>query len=174
MVSAVGHEVDVTLCDLAADLRAPTPSAAAELVVPDRGELISELLTCRQHLIDHLIRRVQKGSTEVTTLRERLHPARLERLMNRRREDLATLSEWLDRALTVGMERRRLEVREQRAMVEAGDPLRLLNRGYCMVERENQPITSAHQISKGDQVLLRLADGTGIAKIKEVTYDRNI
>jgi exonuclease VII large subunit len=43
-----------------------------------------------------------------------------------------------------------------------------------MVERENQPITSAHQISKGDMVLLRLADGTGIAKIKEVTYDRNI
>ncbi len=174
VVSAVGHEVDVTLCDLAADLRAPTPSAAAELVVPDRGELISELLTCRQHLIDQLVRRVQKGSEEVTALSCRLHPARLERLVNRRREDLATLSERLDRALTTGMVRRRSEIREQRAMVEAGNPLRLLSRGYCMVERENRPVTSAHQISKGDQVLLRLADGTGVAKIKEVSYDRNI
>lgn len=174
VVSAVGHEVDVTLCDLAADLRAPTPSAAAELIVPDRGELIGELLTCRQHLIDQLVRRVQKGSEEVAALSGRLHPARLERLVNRRREDLATLSERLDRALTAGMVRRRSEIREQRAMVEAGNPFRLLSRGYCMMERENRPVTSAHQISKGDQVLLRLADGTGVAKIKEVSYDRNI
>lgn len=174
VVSAVGHEVDVTLCDLAADLRAPTPSAAAELVVPDRVELISELLTCRQHLIDQLFRRVQKASAEVNALSDRLHPARLGRLVNWRREDLASLSERLNRALSTGMVRRRSEVREQRAMVEAGNPLRLLSRGYCMVERENHPVTSAHQINKGDQVLLRLADGTGVAKIKEVTYDRNI
>jgi exodeoxyribonuclease VII large subunit len=174
VVSAVGHEVDVTLCDLAADLRAPTPSSAAELVVPDRGELISELLTCRQHLIDQLIRRVEKASAEVTGLAVRLHPGRLGRLVNRRREDLANLSERLDRALAAGMVRRRSDIREQKAIVEAGNPLRLLNRGYCVIERENRPITSAHQITKGDQVLLRLADGTGIAKIKEVTYDRNI
>ena len=83
VVSAIGHEVDVTLSDLAADLRAPTPSAAAELVVPDRLVLTARLQELRIQLNAALQARVAWAWDEISDLRDRLRPQRFFRKTRR-------------------------------------------------------------------------------------------
>jgi len=77
VVSAIGHEVDVTLADFAADVRAPTPSAAAELVVPDRMKILEELGETRRVLAGRLLAKLDRAETDLSDLRERLSPRRM-------------------------------------------------------------------------------------------------
>ncbi|MDD4137151.1 MAG: exodeoxyribonuclease VII large subunit, partial [Methanoregula sp.] len=108
VVSAIGHEVDVTLADLAADIRAPTPSAAAELVVPDRNVLRIQLQELRVQMGSALLGRVAWAKEEVTGLRDRLRPQRFLRKLDERKTVMADLADRLERGLFTRLERERL------------------------------------------------------------------
>ncbi len=189
VVCGVGHETDITLCDLAADLRAPTPTAAAELAAPARDDLLQALLTRQALLQRSLERALQQRAQRLDTAALRLgQPARLLAAQNQRLHDLAHR---LARAMVVRRERAadapaRLQQRLQRALlaqlqatqlrlaavaerVQAHDPQRVLRRGYAWVESaDGRPVLSVHKLRQGQAVRAVWADGHAQAEVLSV------
>lgn len=145
VVSAVGHEQDSPLCDLAADVRAPTPTAAGALVVPDERELAGSLETCKRRL-----------ELAVRTLVER-DAARLERLGDRLRGAPRLL-----------LERRRAAVDHAGARLHALSPLATLGRGYAIVRARGAALRDARAVAPGERLEIELASGGIGARVEDV------
>ncbi|NLA38227.1 MAG: exodeoxyribonuclease VII large subunit [Methanomicrobiales archaeon] len=174
VISAVGHEVDTALCDYAADLRAPTPSAAAERAVPDRGEVLRDLAGHKDRMVALLLHRLDAAGREVDDLRARMHPRRLERRIHDRMQRLAEHEDLLRRAALSRVQRERSALAEARARLEGKDPLAILERGYCIVESEGGIVRSAGDLRPGERVVLRMKDGRCRAAVEEVDYGRDV
>jgi exodeoxyribonuclease VII large subunit len=136
VVSAVGHEQDTPLCDLAADVRASTPTAAARLVVPDIHELREVLARSR----DALHRGAQRAAEH--------HAQRL-----------AATHDRLRRAPLLAIERRRATLDTLHARLGALSPVATLERGYAIVHRGDSLVRSSTQVERGDEIDVRVADG---------------
>jgi len=145
VVSAVGHEQDTPLCDLAADARAATPTAAAALVVPDQQELRATLETCHRRL-----------GLAVRTL--------LERDSTR----LAQLGDRLRRAPRLLLERRRSALDHSGAQLQALSPLATLARGYAIVRVGGEALRDAARVVPGDELAVELSSGSLGARVEEV------
>jgi len=137
VVSAVGHEQDTPLCDLAADVRASTPTAAARLVVPDLAELRERLVRTREAL--------HRGAQHAA---ER-HAQRLVQAHDR-----------LARAPLLALERRRARLDTVHARLGALSPLATLDRGYAIVHRGDELVRSPKQVDAGDAIDVRVAEGS--------------
>ena len=174
VVSAVGHEVDHVLCDLAADRRAPTPSAAAELVVPDKAELAREISGGLDRMRNSLEKKVQAAALILEDLRLRLQPRRILRRINENREEIAEREEDLNQAIRARIERGRSELARLMALLEGRSPLTILSRGYCIAERDGKVIRSARSLNTGDRIKLRMAGGGAKARIEEVYHDKEV
>jgi len=174
VISAVGHEVDTALCDFAADLRAPTPSAAAERAVPDRQEVLREVYGYQERMQSLLLHRVRAAGEEVEDLRERMHPRRLARRVSERMQRLAEHDDLLRRAAAAGLERKRAALAQVRADLAGRNPLAVLDRGYSIVESDGKVVRSVHDLRPGDRVVLRMKDGTSRAVVEETKYDRDV
>ncbi|MDD1674662.1 MAG: exodeoxyribonuclease VII large subunit [Methanomicrobiales archaeon] len=174
VVSAIGHEVDVTLSDLAADLRAATPSAAAELVVPDRTVLTTRLLELKNRLNAALQDRVTWAQDELGDLRDRLRPQRFCRKLEERKQNTADLSDRLERAFTHHLERERLLLAEMKTALDSRNPLAVLVRGYCVAEKQGTVVRSAETIIRGDRLKIRFYDGTSKVIVEHVDHERNL
>jgi len=144
IVSAVGHEQDTPLCDLAADVRASTPTAAARLVVPDLDELLASLARARAGL--------GRGAR---------------RSVERHAERLASSGTRLERAAGLLVERRRAGVERSAAKLRALSPLATLERGYAIVRHEGVVVRSAVALAVGDDIDVRVADGGVSATVTE-------
>ena len=171
VISAIGHEVDVTLADLAADVRAPTPSAAAELVVPDRNVLSLRLQELRIRLDTGMIGRVAWARDEITGLRDRLRPQRFLRRLDDRKTAMADLGDRLERGISGRLERDRLLLAELRAALVGRSPRAVLARGYCVAEKEGRVVRGAKNIEKGDRLKLRFYEGNSDVTVEHVDHD---
>lgn len=174
VISAVGHEVDTALCDFAADLRAPTPSAAAELAVPDREEVLREISGFRERMEALLLHRLAAARSEVEDIRGRMHPRRLSRRINERMQRLAEHEEMLRRAALARIQRERGALAEVRASLAGQNPLATLDRGYCIVEVNGRVARSVRDLTPADRVTLRMKDGRARAAVEEIMYDRDL
>jgi exodeoxyribonuclease VII large subunit len=174
VVSAIGHEIDVTLCDLAADIRVPTPSAAAELVVQDRVGLRNDLQGFRKNLCGLLEDRLERMRSALEEGRLHLHPRRLQRRVGERRQELSDFSERLARTIRSRFERERLSLERFTATVSASDPKTPLRRGYCLVFRDGEVIRSARHLAKNDRLSLKMKDGSSEVRVEEVIQDENL
>ncbi|MDN5339248.1 MAG: exodeoxyribonuclease large subunit [Euryarchaeota archaeon] len=174
VISAVGHEVDTALCDFAADLRAPTPSAAAERAVPERREVLRELAGLEERMRALLLHRLTAARDEVEDLRERMHPRRLARRINERMQRLAEHEDLLRRAAAARVQRERAALAEVRASLEGKNPLAILERGYCIVEADGRVVKNAASLSPGECVTIKMVDGRVSAVVEEITYDKDI
>ena len=167
VVSAVGHEVDFTIADFVADLRAPTPSAAAELLVRDRREVLEFLgnmcYTARD-LVDHRLR----------AFRERVQSLVTSYAFNRPRDmvrELAQRVDELDRHLSMNvthlfqLAQRRHQNAHQR--LETLAPRNVLKRGYAIVRKDRKVVTSAAALRPGDLTTVELQDGERAARIEK-------
>ncbi len=137
LVSAVGHEQDTPLCDLAADIRASTPTAAARLVVPDLTELRERLGRTRDALHRNAKRAAERSTQRLETARERLQ-----------------------RAPLLALERRRARLDTAHARLAALSPLAVLERGYAIVHRGDDVVRAAAEVAHGDTIDVRVADGS--------------
>lgn len=174
VISAIGHEVDVTLADLAADMRAPTPSAAAELVVPDRNVLALRLQELRVRMDSVLLGRVAWAKEEITGLRDRLRPQRFLRRLDERKSATVDLADRLERGLSTRLERDRLLLAELRAALVGRSPRAVLARGYCVAEKDGRIVRGTGDIKKEDLLKLRFYDGSSEVTVERVDHDGNV
>ena len=175
IISAVGHEVDVTIADFVADLRAPTPSAAAELAVFDYRLLDGVLEEIKQRMELSINQRLQleKHRLEKELLRLRLlHPGNQ---LLQKKQCLSKLQGELQRSMEYYLEknRHRLELIGKR--LQGASPLNKLTGGYAYLsDQEGDPIESIDQIQIGETIFLRLKDGrvqTSVLKKEQIRYD---
>jgi len=168
IISAVGHEPDVTICDFVADLRAATPSNAAELAVPDREELAGSLA--------HLKRWLERGMEQPVSAAR----AKLERFAQSRVladpagyvGERRMLLDYQSRRLLHGLERSLAEEKvrfgRMAAALDALSPLKVLGRGYAIARDEaGKVLTASDQVQVGQAVDLRLRDGSLICRVEE-------
>jgi exodeoxyribonuclease VII large subunit len=174
VVSAIGHEIDVTLSDLAADVRAPTPSAAAELVVPDRIVLAARLKELKMRMTAALQGWVCGAKEEISDLRDRLRPQRFLRKVEDRKQDITDLFDRLERAYSNRIERERLLLGEMKTALESRSPRAVLARGYCVAERNGTVVKRAEKISQGDHLKIRFIDGSSQVIVERADYERDI
>ena len=169
VISCVGHEVDFTIADFVADLRAPTPSAAAELAVPVLEDLQSSLSALQVRLGQALtrgqqIRRAELGRLVGSAALSMPRRTLLDAPFNR----LETLEKRLNDAMRRQMEcaRKRLDLAD--GMLRALDPKRVIDRGYAVVTVHGQLTTRAAEVKAGDLLSLRMADGKIAARATDV------
>lgn len=159
VVSAVGHETDVTLCDLAADLRAPTPSAAAECVVPLRSELTAQVAAMRSALDDAVRARLFQERGRLSVLRAQLGAANPRRVVAMQRERLSALNTRLGEAAVRALAQRRTALEQKRRELELLSPYAVLARGYAVVRMGGTVVESAASLHPGDVAKIRFQDG---------------
>jgi len=169
LCSGVGHESDVTLVDLVADVRAPTPSVAAELVVPDTGADVATIARVRRR-IDGRIREIaadrRRRSANAKRLLDRRAPAaRIAEL----RLQLDDGRRAIDRAIARAVPSRRQRTISARRRLEALSPLAVLGRGYAIVEGLDGRIRSdAGSLAAGEPATLRMRDGRAAVRVESV------
>lgn len=159
VISAVGHETNFTIADDVADLRAPTPSAAAEIAVPDQAEQLQRVRGLHAYSDQVLQSLLDRESTRNATLRDRLEqsapdPAAL-------RVELHAQARALDRAATDAITSRSLHLAAAQSRLEALNPAATLDRGYALVTApDGSIINAAVQVAPGDKLRIRMRDGT--------------
>ena len=163
VVSAIGHETDYTIADLVADVRAPTPSAAAELVMPDQAELLADIGVLRRSLNSIITGRLETAQWEVEALLPRLR---------RGLPDFDTLRLRIDDMMrtTAGHLRGTMQVSNERinglrGKLESLSPRDTLLRGYAIVHRESAVVTSPSQVADGDLIGVTVAEGGFKARV---------
>ena len=169
VVSAVGHEQDTPLCDLAADVRASTPTAAGKLVVPDLTELCDRLDRAREALARSIRRSLERDRQQLARSGERLR-AGPRVAVEREGVRLERTHERLRRAPALAVERKRAALENTAAKLAALSPLQTLRRGYAIVRTEQgEVVGSTEDVSTGARVDVTLAEGGFAARVEEVT-----
>ena len=171
IVSAVGHEQDTPLCDLAADARASTPTAAGKLVVPDLGELLRDLARTRDSF-ERCVRRTLERE------RERLRRAHgglergTRRTLDRDAHRLTNLRDRLRRGPAMLLERRRNSIQQTGAQLQALSPRATLERGYAIVRARDEILRSTSALRPAERVEIELAEGSFGARVEDIASGR--
>ena len=165
IVSAVGHETDVTLCDLAADLRAPTPSAAAECVVPVRDEMLNKIEIMRRQMQESARNVVAERQNALKLAQIKLSANHPSLTIRRQEERLAQRMDALLRAAERQIQNRQTRLETQTAALELLSPYAALKRGYAIVQNAGRAISKAGGLCVGDEVTVRFADGVIHAEV---------
>ncbi len=159
IVSAVGHESDITISDYVADVRAATPSMAAEIVAPDKAELASYIRGAAARLTDRMLQHIDQSRNYVDTLTQRHGFQRPVDLMLQFRQRLDDLAFRLDRAGPRYLDRQLNHVQQLQQQLALLDPYRPLKKGYVMVEQDGQFVRSATTLHDKTGITLRFHDG---------------
>jgi exodeoxyribonuclease VII large subunit len=161
VVSAVGHESDVSIADFVADERAATPSMAAEIVVPDRRDVEARIRDLHDRLHDRATRKLQKARQRIDVLvSSRAFHSPVRRL-EERQQQLDTLIDRLERSGDDLLDRARTRLERLQGRLQAVDPEQPLRRGYAYPTRDDgTPVDAAEALRSGDRVDLRFHDGT--------------
>lgn len=190
VISAVGHEPDVTIADFVADLRAATPSNAAELAAPDVTELMQAIDSAMRRLENSMAKRIsgsrealevlssrrvlqsatgfiEQRRSQVETLRVRLEAA--SGFASKSRSQLDNLASRLDSALDAAMTRKKNEYLRAAAKLDALSPLKVLSRGYAIaMDEDGRAVKDSSGVSAGDKLTVRLASGALGCRVEDV------
>lgn len=164
VISAVGHETDFTICDFVADLRAPTPSAAAELAVPDIRELKAHYRSQRQYMQSLMENRLHRFAAQLDVSRRVMDTAgplgRAKAMEDKLRHNARRLQTLSDKKISI----EELKLQQSAAKLDSLNPMAVLSRGYSMTEQNGKVITAAAALDKAQPFTVTFADGKVDAK----------
>ncbi len=169
LISAVGHETDFTLCDYAADLRAPTPSAAAELAAPDLSDLPEQLQDYAQRILAAGERMLSFKTRQILEQSERLARLSPQKRLRQDEKKLQNLANTIQLSLKNGIMKREEHLQLQTARLRALDPLAKLSGGYGYITKQGRTVSSVREVSMGDVLTIRVCDGTVQAVVEQVS-----
>lgn len=170
VISAVGHETDFTICDFVADMRAPTPSAAAELAVPDANELQYALSALKNRMFLNV-------SSGIADRRSRLEYLTSKGALKSPDEMLSNRSQRLDTAFSKMLSSyenriggKKVEFISAATALSKLDPMSVLMRGFAFVsDKSGKNVYSSQALAKGDKINVRFHDGSAVCEVKEIT-----
>ena len=170
VISAVGHETDFTICDFVADMRAPTPSAAAELAVPDANELQYALSALKNRMFLNV-------SSGIADRRSRLEYLTSKGALKSPDEMLSNRSQRLDTAFSKMLSSyenriggKKVEFISAATALSKLDPMSVLMRGFAFVsDKKGKNVYSSQALAKGDKINVRFHDGSAVCEVKEIT-----
>ncbi len=169
VISAVGHETDFTICDFAADLRAPTPSAAAELALPETEELkrkINNIISRENAVLSQIIARKREHLSRLSASRALTNPMNF---LDDKRMTVASVSERLTLSANTLLALRGARLSSVVGKLEALNPLSVLSRGYSAVyDNEGMIVKKTKQLHVGGKITLRMADGEADAEVRDI------
>lgn len=166
IISAVGHETDFTIADFVADLRAPTPSAAAELAVPSQTELLSAIASSSVRMRNHMAKLMENLNLRLSRLKPQNPMQRIDELRLRADDYVRRL----ENGFNISALAKRKEIAELSAKLDALSPLKVMSRGFAIATADDGTvIRTAGELYEGESFTLRLADGSA-----ECTVDKKI
>lgn len=175
VVTGIGHETDFTLADFASDLRAPTPTAAAEMVTPNLLDLQANLQAISQRLQNAALNRLNSRRTHIHQLSHRLSVSSPLNRVNVARQRLDEWSRRLELHLEHDLQHRRSRVELYYHRLEALNPQAILERGYAILtQKEGQIVGSIAQVEIGEPVQARLKDGQLGARVESVSREISV
>ncbi len=170
VIAGVGHETDFTIADFVADLRAPTPSAAAAAVAPDRAEVRVRLMDAAAAMGQNLLERIGRERREVEAAHRRLARTHPQRLIDVRRQSMDDRLRRLDGAMRLRLLRARERSSGAAQRLEALSPLQVLARGYSIVQRDDgKVITGPSQTKPGEGLTVRAAGGSYAVAVRDAS-----
>ena len=169
VISAVGHEPDVTIADFVADVRASTPSNAAELAVPDQNELYARLDSTREYLRKTVADNVRNYRQKLAFLSQNPALVNPERYFEGKRLLLDYQNQALLREMEQALARRQEQLGRLAASLEAMSPLKVLARGYAIAQTPaGQVVASAKNLAAGERIHLKWSDGGAACRVEEI------
>lgn len=165
IISGVGHETDFTVCDFVADVRASTPSAAAELAVPARQELMSYYFKQKQYISAMLDRKIKTAQLRLENQQRRISASSPKLKAEQLEKQLSAKSEKLTRFMNIYISNKENKLIAAKGKLDGLNPLNVLNRGYAIAEKDEKIITSSKQLKDGDDFTVILSDGKINAKV---------
>ena len=169
VISAVGHETDFTICDFVADMRAPTPSAAAEIAVPDRRELYMALDNLSDRLDRCLLRACEKSRERLTRITQSSMISDFGAYLSLLLDEVRDLKKNARTAYEKILADKRLSYLTRVGKLDALNPLSVISRGYSVVQKDLKTVSSVNEVEKGDIITLRLGDGKLTAAVESKT-----
>ncbi len=170
IISAVGHETDFTIADFVADLRAPTPSAAAELAVPDMLTLKHRFANLDERMYFLFSKNIERKRERLRNLSERKVLTDPKNYIEDRRMFLLSQENALNNRFEMLLANKKLILGAKAAKLEALSPLAVLSRGYAIARGDSGAIKTVKQVKKNDKITMTLADGDIVASVEEVTH----
>ena len=175
VISAVGHETDVTIADYVADLRAPTPSAAAELAVWDYRQVENYLAECRLRMNRSVAGSVRMNRLRLKEMETRLSYLHPRHKLQEQQQRLAELEDELRQMMNDRVKEARYRLAIQIEKMNGLSPIRKLNQGFSYVEEaDGSVIKSIRQVKKGDELTVYVTDGliqTSVEAVRNKTYE---
>ena len=160
VVSAVGHETDFTLCDMAADLRAPTPSAAAELCIPARDDIYSHILSLREGITQRLFQILYEKKAVFEQYRQFLRRDLLMFRISHARSLADSNREFLKNAVFQLYKNRKMQYNGYKGAIENLSPISAFERGYSVAMYRGTELRSINSVGEGDEIEIILKDGS--------------
>ena len=168
VISAVGHETDYTICDFVADLRAPTPSAAAELAVPDIVKLKLKIDSQKKYMEKMLVNKVNANKEKLAFLISNISAYNPAKLIKDKKMSLEVLKSSMNLAFYSIITEKKKQFIKSTGKLNALSPLRLLSSGYAMLKSGNKVIKSISKVKKGEILNAILVDGELTLEVKKI------
>ncbi len=170
VISAVGHETDITIADLVADLRAPTPSAAAELASPDISVFYSLVDSLKVKMKETVVNRISNFTVKLKSVSERLHSSSPENKLEISEVKFKNAEQRLKTSINNTINNYAVDLSNLASLLDSYSPLKVLSRGYSLTLKGKRVISKADDVSIGDMVEINFSDSSISAEVKTINH----